>query len=250
MRIFAVGIWAALAACGGEDPVLKAAREAANEVDSRQEAAATPSAAPTSGGHPIDGGIAMQPNGAGAPGPGGDLTPGIPEEPAPGDPSSPSPGVPGAPSPGVPGAPTPGVPGAPAPGIPGAPSPGTPTEAIDGGPSALLIGRIQMVGYQSGEVRIDVFDGDHRSHAGKRPNLVRSTILSQPGAFELQVPISAGQVWLEASNDENQDGRPGPQDPSGRYTRNPLELTEGGASGIVIELERNDPPPGGEGAEL
>ena len=134
--------------------------------------------------------------------------------------------------------------------IPGAPSPGTPAETIDDGPSALLTGRIQMVGYQSGEVRIDVFDGDHRSHAGKRPNLVRSTILSQPGAFELQVPVSAGQVWLEASNDENQDGRPGPQDPSGRYTRNPLELTEGGASGIVIELERNDPPPGGEGAEL
>ena len=107
-----------------------------------------------------------------------------------------------------------------------------------------------MPDYTSGEVRIDVFDGDHRSHAGQRPNLVRSTILSQPGSFELQIPVSSGRVWLEASNDENQDGRPGPQDPSGRYTRNPLELSEGGASGLVIVLERHEPPPGGGGAEL
>ena len=250
MRFFAVGMVGVLVACGGEDPVLKAAREAASEEVNRQDAATLSTPSQASGGHPIDGGIAMQPDGANAPGPGGNLTPGIPDEPAPGDPSSPSPGVPGSPTPGVPGAPTPGVPGAPTPGVPGQPTPGAPSEAVEDGPSALVRGTIRMADYKSGEVRIDVFDGDHRSHAGQRPNLVRSSILSQPGSFEVRVPVSTGRVWLEASNDENQDGRPGPQDPSGRYLRKPLELTADGASGIVIELERHEPPPGGGGAEL
>ncbi len=170
------------------------------------------------------------------------MTPGIPEEPPPGDPSSPSPGVPGAPTPGVPGAPTPGV--------AGDPEPGTPAEQQDDGPSARIAGVVQMADYRTGQVRIDVFDGDHRSHAGQRPNLVRSMTMEKPGPFELIVPLSVGKVWLESSNDENQDGRPGPRDPSGRYRQNPIDITASGISGLVIDLERNEPPPGGGGAEL
>ena len=248
MRFFAIGLFGLLVACGGEDPVLKAAREAAIGETERSESPAQ--LAPTGGGHPIDGGLAMQPDATGTPGPGGVLTPGVPEEPPPGDPSSPSPGVPGTPSPGVPGDPNPGVPGAPNPGVPGQPTPGSPSEATDEGPVVTLKGTVEMSDYKSGEIRIDVFDGDHRSHAGQRPNLVRSTLLTKPGPFEILVPVSSGRVWLESSNDENQDGRPGPRDPSGRYERNPLDLSEEGASGIVIVLERHDPPPGGGGAEL
>ena len=79
---------------------------------------------------------------------------------------------------------------------------------------------------------------------------MRSVTLDRPGTFELIVPLSVGKVWLESSNDENQDGRPGPRDPSGRYRQNPIDVTELGISGIAIVLERNEPPPGGGGAEL
>jgi hypothetical protein len=107
-----------------------------------------------------------------------------------------------------------------------------------------------MPDYRVGGIRLDFFDGDHRSHAGQRPSLVRSVEIQSPGVFEVQLPLATGKVWIEASNDENQDGRPGPRDPSGRYLKNPLLLSAGGATGIVIDLERNDPPPGGGGAEL
>jgi hypothetical protein len=66
--------------------------------------------------------------------------------------------------------------------------------------------------------------------------------LDRPGPFEVQVPASAARVWLGAYVDEDLDGRPGPQDPSGWYSKNPV-LTEGGADGIVIELVRQPPPP-------
>lgn len=242
MRLVFVGLLIVSGACGSEDPVLKAAREAAEQAASVNVGPGTAEGSPVSGGHPIDGGLAMNPGSRGPTGEAGAITPGVPEEPTPGDPSSPSPGVPGSPTPGVPGSPTPGE--------AGQPEPGTPSEEVDEGPVAPLSGVIQMADYRTGLIRVDVFDGDHRSHAGQRPNLVRSVTLDRPGTFELSIPISVEKVWLESSNDENQDGRPGPRDPSGRYVRNPLSVDSDGASGLVIVLERNDPPPGGSGTEL
>ena len=70
------------------------------------------------------------------------------------------------------------------------------------------------------------------------------------GRFEFDLPLSAKKVWIEASNDENEDGRPGPRDPSGRYSRNPVTLSADGVAEIRIQLQRQEPPPGGSGAEL
>jgi hypothetical protein len=226
-----------LLGCKGEDPVLKAAREAAEVPTARGNAGGVEAPAP--GGHPIDGGLAMQPGAAGeqeAGVPNKPLKPGIPQAPRPGDPSSPSPGKPGNPQPGVAGEPAPGVP--------------QEDSEEDSGPTVLVQGQVRMLDYRVGGIRLDFFDGDHRSHAGQRPSLVRSVEIQSPGVFEVQLPLATGKVWIEASNDENQDGRPGPRDPSGRYLKNPLLLSAGGATGIVIDLERNDPPPGGGGAEL
>lgn len=223
--------------CKGEDPVLKAAREAAEMPPALRAGGVVEAPAP--GGHPIDGGLAMQPGAAGeqeAGVPSQPLKPGIPAAPAPGDPSSPSPGEPGTPQPGVAGAPAPGV-------------PQTGVE-VDSGPTVLVQGQVRMPDYRVGGIRLDFFDGDHRSHAGQRPSLVRSVEIQSPGVFEIQLPLATGKVWIEASNDENQDGRPGPRDPSGRYLKNPLVLNAAGTAGIVIDLERNDPPPGGGEAEL
>jgi len=234
-----------LMGCSGEDPVLKAAREAA-EAPAVQGTRGG-GTAPVAGGHPIDGGLAMQPGAAGeqaAGVPNQPRKPGIPEAPTPGDPSSPTPGEPGVPQTGEPGVPQAGV--------PGEPSPGTPQEGSeeDLGPKVVIRGHVRMKNYRVGGIRLDFFDGDHRSHAGQRPSLIRSVELKSPGDFEATLPLSAGKIWIEASNDENQDGRPGPRDPSGRYLKNPLVLGAAGVNGIVIELERNDPPPGGGGAEL
>jgi hypothetical protein len=236
--------------CSGEDPVLKAAREATNEAAAPQlkGTAMGRGAAPVSGGHPIDGGLASQAGGA------GELTQGVPKQPLEaGVPNTPAPGVPGLPQAGVPGLPQAGVPGLPQAGVPGEPPPGEPSEGKeeDQGPQVVISGHVRMKEYEVGAIRLDFFDGDHRSHAGQRPSLIRSMELSAPGEFKASLPLSVAKVWIEASNDENQDGRPGPRDPSGRYLRNPLVLLTGGASGIVINLERNAAPPGGSaGSEL
>ena len=237
--------------CGGEDPVLKAAREAAEAEASASGAARAPTpggeggggavaGSPSGGGHPIDGGVAANNGGGGV---AGSHQPGVPGEPAPGVPSDPAPGIPGSPNPGTPGSPTEGVPGDPEPVEVGA-------QAVDEGPMVEISGAIQMRDYRQGVVRIDIFDGDHRSHVGQRPALVVSATIDRPGPFSVTIPQSAGRVWIEASNDENLDGRPGPRDPSGRYLENPLNLEDGGVQGIVVELEKHDAPPGGVGAEL
>lgn len=222
--------------CSGEDPVLKAAREAA--APQPNVAVTGQGSAPVSGGHPIDGGLANQTGSVGA------VEQGIPQQPL-------AAGIPEAPAPGDPGLPQAGVPGEPQPqaGVPGEPPPGEPSEGTeeDQGPQVVISGHVRMSEYELGAIRLDFFDGDHRSHAGQRPSLIRSVEMSAPGDFEVKLPLSVGKVWIEASNDDNQDGRPGPRDPSGRYLRNPLVLLTGGASGIVINLERNEPPPGGSG---
>lgn len=163
---------------------------------------------------------------------------GVPEGPRPGKAVEPSPGNPEPPAPGQPASPPPGAAAPGAPGTPNAPAaPGT----IDG-PVVLVRGEVRLDDYELGSVRIDVFDGDQKKLDGPRPSVVGVLTLERPGPFEVKVPASVTQVWLGAYIDENLDGRPGPQDPSGWYTGNPVD-TEGGAEGIVIELIRQPPPP-------
>ena len=224
-----------LSGCGDEDPVLKAAREAADE-EAAQRGEGLSSGGDdlnTRAGHPIDGGVAV------APGAGGAQKEGIPLEPQ-------QPGIPEEPAPGDPTAPPVGKPGTPAEGVPKEPAQKVQTDE----PMSRLRGQIRMKNYLHGGIRLDIFDGDHRSHAGQRPNLVRTVKLDKPGNFDVELPLSVGKIWLEASNDENQDGRPGPRDPSGRYKGNPITLEAEGINKIVIDVERNDPPPGSGGEEL
>ena len=67
--------------------------------------------------------------------------------------------------------------------------------------------------------------------------------LDKPGAFEFRVPISVGRVWLSAFNDANTNGRPDPQDPTGFYAKNPVDVSGGGVvDGLTILLEVREPP--------
>lgn len=170
--------------------------------------------------------------------------------PAPGTASPPQPGSPDAPSPGAPGQPQAGTAPDPPPGDPNVPPPGgkpggqgEPGGAIDG-PAVTLSGTISVPGWESGEIRIDVFDGDQQDLTGPRPGVVGFGKLDKPGAFSVQVPASTPKVWLGAFHDADGDGRPGPQDPSGWLTGNPVH-TDGTVSGLDLELVAR-PPPGGE----
>jgi len=225
----------------GDDPVLEAARkeaksEASAGLDGQEPTSVSPRQA-----HPMDGGSPKDPSK-----PGGH-TAGVPEEPTPGNPSDPSPD--GVGTPGV------GQPGEPAPGIPSGPTPvaGTDPEPVQAegttpptGPLITLSGHISFDSYNDGSIRIDVFDGEHHGGGpGKRPSLLNSVTLTRLGPWSVEVEESVGQVWIEASNDENGNGRPDPRDPMGRCSRNPVS-TKKSTEGLRIHLERRDAPGGAE----
>ena len=164
-----------------------------------------------------------------------------------GRPPSPPPGGAVAPGTGLASEPTPGAPADPPPGAPADPPPGQPGPAAAGSPHALgpmstITGTISLSDYELGQVHVDVFDGDQQKLEGKRPSVVATLRLDQPGPFTVQVPVSDTQVWIGAFVDEDLDGRPGPQDPSGWYRGNPVDTT-GGAAEVDIVLERQPPPP-------
>ncbi len=266
-----VTLWG-LVACG-RDPILeKAEAEAAARAEARGGGA--PADGPPPGG--TVGGIpgAAQPGdpGGGAPGDPGGGDPGAaggalgPDgQPLPGQPAEPTPGVPDQPPPGVPGSPpaaTPGAipsvaPGAPRPGVPTEPAPGVPTQPAPGqggggptGPTVAVSGEIVFSAYKGGRVKITVFDGDHASAGGKRPNVVGMGELDRPGPFSVNVAENAGKVYIEASVDEDGDGRPGPLDPQGKADRFPVTVGNKPVSGLAITLSRRAPPPGGRGEDF
>lgn len=206
-RLAAVSVLLVVLAACGRDPIL----EAAEDLESRS-------------------------GGQGAPGGGGGAGQGSPGQ------GSPAPGDPVAPPPAIPDAPPAGSPAEPPPGTPREPPRGEPGQAgADDGPKVTVSGEIRLEDYDLGSVRIDVFDGDQRNLEGPRPSVVAVASLDRPGAFEIQVPASASQVWLGAYVDEDLNGRPGPLDPAGWYSGNPVD-TEGGADDIVIQLVRQPPP--------
>ena len=154
---------------------------------------------------------------------------GIPEEPAPGVPGEPSPGLPGSPQEGTPGEHQPGKAGA-------------GNAPVNESETTLIKGEVVFSDYSSGIVRLDVFDGDQTDFA-LRPSVVAMEQLAKPEPFELRVPMSTERVWLSAFNDANTNGRPDPQDPTGFYAKNPLDVSGGGVvEGVVILLEVREPP--------
>ncbi len=116
---------------------------------------------------------------------------------------------------------------------------------ITTGPAVVLSGTVTVEGWTRGEVRLDVFDGDQRDiTATRRPSVVAVGRLEKPGAFEIRVPESAGYVWLGGFVDVDGDGRPGPGDPSGWYTGNPVSI-DGDVSGLELTLAPPKAPPSG-----
>ncbi len=195
--------------------------------------------------------------------------PGIPEEPKPGVPSAPAPGAPGAP--GAPVAPTPGqgaagllppgvlppgVAGSPPPGIPSQPTPGIPSQPPPGGgfatngPTVSLSGTIVFPSYKNGKVRITGFNSDHAANTRSRPDVIGMAEIAAPGPFTMTVPQNAGKIYLEASVDENGDGRPGPLDPQGKADRFPVTAGTAPVTGLTVTLTRREPPPGGRGTDF
>ena len=140
--------------------------------------------------------------------------------------------------------PTLGVPEEPVPGVPAPPravvlddqpqQPAT-TEKIQ------ISGMILVQGWNGNEIRIDVFDGDQRQIGGSRPSVISSASIYKTGAYEIAVPKGDGKYWIGAYVDQNSDGRPGKEDPSGWYTGNPISASQSTA-GVELVLSVPDDP--------
>lgn len=234
--VVAVTLWwviGSLPACG-EDEILARARE---------DAAAGGASGQHGEGVPDE--PAPAPPGTPQPGEVGGPAVGVVGEPTPGEAGAPVPGDPNVPPPGEVGAQAPGVPEQPKPGIPAQPTPGDPSQAMPiSGPTVMIDGKVTYDGYRVGSIRVDAFDGDHSKH-GTQPGIVATTTIDAPGNFKLVVPLGAGKVYIEASIDEDGDGKPGPQDPQGRAERYPLTVGNQPVEGVRIVLAKQPPPPGG-----
>ncbi len=192
----------------------------------------------------------------GSPGTPVGLTPGAPVPPAPGEAGTPAPGTPGTPAPGVASATSAGIPSAPTPGRPSEPAPGRPTEPAPGGvgapgaplgPTVRVAGTVVFAGWTKGRVRITAFDSDHQAHPVTPPQVVGAVTIDRPGAYELLVPAGKGKIYVEATVDEDGDGRPGRLEPAGTPSRYPVTIGESAVTGLDIDVARVAPPPGSGG---
>ena len=75
---------------------------------------------------------------------------------------------------------------------------------------------------------------------GGAAGMAGAAILAARGALF----AGAGKVYVEASVDEDGDGRPGPQDPQGKADRFPVTVGDEGVDGLEIRLIKREPPPG------
>ena len=85
-----------------------------------------------------------------------------------------------------------------------------------------ISGTIEATNPNQRPIRIDIFDGDQQNIGGKRPSVVVSTTVESGNSFEIFIPKKDQQLWVGAYIDEDNDGRPGPMDPSGWYSGNPI----------------------------
>ena len=106
-----------------------------------------------------------------------------------------------------------------------------------------ISGTIEATNPNNKPIRIDIFDGDQRNIGGKRPSVVVSTTVEAGPEFEIALPKKSQMLWVGAYIDEDGNGRPGPLDPSGWYTENPIS-GESDHSRIILTLGiPNDAPP-------
>ena len=106
-----------------------------------------------------------------------------------------------------------------------------------------LKGTIQANNPNNRPIRIDIFDGDQQNIGGTRPSVVVSTTIESGKNFEIALPKEEQMLWIGAYIDEDDDGRPGPADPSGWFSGNPVSGIKD-SSGILLELgiPNNSPP--------
>jgi hypothetical protein len=218
-----------------------------DEILEHAEKAAAAGAAPA----PPD---APPPTTAGAsPDPAAGQGAGIPEPPQPGIPAEPSDGAPpdvdrrpdGT---GVPASPSPAPPGTPGGGN-GQPGGGDGAPPVGGtpmlsGPTVTVTGAVGFDGYRGGAVRVTAFDGDHSARGAKPPRVLGVADLSAPGPYTLRLPANSGKVWIEATIDEDGNGRPGPLDPQGPADRFPVTVSDADLSGLDVRVQRRAPPSG------
>ena len=153
--------------------------------------------------------------------------------------SSPKPGTPKEPKP-VQVKPKPGTPKEPKP-VQVKPKPVKPKEGKpekESKPKVTLSGRVEILGdgdWKGKPIRIDVFDGDQQAIDGPRPKVVSTKRIKQQGDFTLSVQQKDQSLWLGAYCDVDGDGRPGPNDPSGWFSQNPISAAKD-SNEIVIQL--------------
>ena len=92
-------------------------------------------------------------------------------------------------------------------------------------------------------IRIDIFDGDQQNIGGKRPSVVVSTTIEKGTTFEIALPKEEQMLWLGAYIDEDGDGRPGPNDPSGWFSGNPVSGNQDRSQiSLQLGIPNNTPP--------
>jgi hypothetical protein len=98
------------------------------------------------------------------------------------------------------------------------------------GPFVIVAGTIEA---QAGVVvDLDLFQPDPTVPGGRT---FLGKIKRQPGAFEISVPESLGQVSLVAMVDIDADG-PSGSDPQARFSGNPIDLSQGDFTEVLLQL--------------
>ena len=106
-----------------------------------------------------------------------------------------------------------------------------------------ISGTIEANNPTNKSIRIDIFDGDQRNIGGKRPSVVVSTTVEAGPEFEIFLPKNKQMLWVGAYIDEDGNGRPGPLDPSGWYSENPISGEEDHLRVVLTLGIPNDAPP-------
>ncbi len=106
-----------------------------------------------------------------------------------------------------------------------------------------ISGTIEANNPTNKSIRIDIFDGDQRNIGGKRPSVVVSTTVEAGPEFEIFLPKNKQMLWVGAYIDEDGNGRPGPLDPSGWYSENPISGEEDHRRVVLTLGIPNDAPP-------
>jgi hypothetical protein len=104
------------------------------------------------------------------------------------------------------------------------------------GPFVIVAGTIEA---QAGVVvDLDLFQPDPTVPGGRT---FLGKIKRQPGAFEISVPESLGQVSLVAMVDIDADG-PSGSDPQARFSGNPIDLSQGDFTEVLLQLSVGEAP--------